>query len=92
MIIIVMISITTWAAAMMVETVATVVAVLLTRNIAQFAHALIQMEVGVEQHAHQQQLAQQQASLNKLKKCFHQILKFPPHSYQHYLSVLFVIM
>ena len=61
MIIIVMISITTWAAAMMVETVATVVAVLLTRNIAQFAHALIQMEVGVEQHAHllQQQLLTQ---------------------------------
>ena len=60
-IIIVMISTTTWAAAMMEETVATVVAVELTRNGAQFAHALIQMEVGVEQHAHllQQQLLTQ---------------------------------
>ena len=58
MIIIVMISTTTWAAVMMAETVAKVVAVLLTHNIAQFAHALIQMEAGVEQHAHllQQQL------------------------------------
>ena len=53
-----MTSITTWIAAMMVETVAKVVAVLLTLNGAQCAHALIQMEVGVEQHAHllQQQL------------------------------------
>ena len=55
-IIIVMISTTTWAAAMMAETVAKVVAVLLTRNGAQFVHALIQMEAGVEQHAHLQQL------------------------------------
>ena len=57
-IIIVMISITTWTAAMMAETVATVVAVLLTRNTVQYAHALIQMEVAVEQLAHllQQQL------------------------------------
>jgi len=57
-IIFVMISITTWAAAMMAETVATVVAVLSTRNTAQYAHALIQMEVAVEQLAHllQQQL------------------------------------
>ena len=37
---------------MMVETVATVVAVLLTHNTAQFVHALIQMKVGVEQLAH----------------------------------------
>ena len=61
MIIIVMISITTWAAAMMAETVAKVVAVLLTRNGAQFVHALIQMEAGVEQLAHllQQQLLTQ---------------------------------
>ena len=56
-----MTSITTWAAAMMAETVATVVAVLLTCNGAQFVHALIQMEVGMEQHAHllQQQLLSQ---------------------------------
>ena len=61
MIIIVMTSITTWTAAMMVETVAKVVVVLLTLNGAQCAHALIQMEVGVEQHAHllQQQLLTQ---------------------------------
>ena len=74
---------------MMVETVVGVMSKQIT---AMYADALIQVEAGVEQHAHQQQLAQQQASLNKLKKCFHQILKFPPHSYQHYLSVLFVIM
>ena len=56
-----MTSITTWTAAMMVETVAKVVVVLLTLNGAQCAHALIQMEVGVEQHAHllQQQLLTQ---------------------------------
>ena len=60
-IIIVMISITTWTAAMMVETVVTVVVVLLILNGAQFAHALIQMEVGVEHLAHllQQQLLTQ---------------------------------
>merc|ERR1711935_987358 len=58
-IIIVMISITTWTAAMMAETVAMVVAVLLTRNTAQFADALIQMEAGVEQLAHKQQQALQ---------------------------------
>ena len=54
-IIIVMISITTWAAAMMAETVADVT---LTRSTAQYADALIQMEAGVEQLAHllQQQL------------------------------------
>jgi len=52
---IVMISITTWAAAMMAETVADVT---LTRSTAQYADALIQMEAGVEQLAHllQQQL------------------------------------
>ena len=38
---------------MMVETVATVVVVLLTHNTAQFVHALIQMEAGVAQRAHQ---------------------------------------
>ena len=45
----------------MAETVAMVVVVLLTRNGAQFAHALIQMEAGVEQLAHllQQQLLTQ---------------------------------
>ena len=52
-----MTSITTWTAAMMVETVARVVAMLLTLNGAQCAHALIQMEVGVVQLA---QLLQQQ--------------------------------
>ena len=46
-IIIVMISITTWAAA--VEIVVTFVVMSLTRNTAQFVHALIQMEVEVEQ-------------------------------------------
>ena len=46
---------------MMVETVVTVVVVLLILNIAQFVHALIQMQVGVEQLAHllQQQLLTQ---------------------------------
>ena len=54
-IIIVMISITTSNAAMMVETVADV---MLTHNSAQYAHALIQVQAGVEQLAHllQQQL------------------------------------
>jgi hypothetical protein len=47
---IVMISITTWAAAMMEGTV---VDVTLTRNTAQSADALTQMEAGVEQLAHQ---------------------------------------
>ena len=55
---IVMISITTWTATMMVETVADV---MLTQTGARYAHALIQMEVGMEQHAHKQQQAQQQA-------------------------------
>ena len=60
-IIIVMISITTWPAAMMVETVVTVVVVLLILNGAQFVHALIQMQTGVEQLANllQQQLLTQ---------------------------------
>ena len=49
-IIIVMISITTWAAPMMEGTV---VDVTLTRNTAQSADALTQMEAGVEQLAHQ---------------------------------------
>ena len=54
---------------MMAETVATVVAVLLTRNGAQFVHALIQMEVGVQQLAHllQQQLLTQ-VQVKKYKK------------------------
>jgi hypothetical protein len=53
---------------MMAETVATVVAVLLTRNGAQYAHALIQMEVGVEQLAHllQQQLLTQVPNIKLL--------------------------
>ena len=51
---IVMISITTWTATMMAETVADV---MLTQTGAQYAHALIQMEAGVEQLAH---LLQQQ--------------------------------
>ena len=55
-IIIVMISITTWTAVMMVETV---VDVTLTHNTAMYVDALIQMEVAVEQHAHKQQQAQQ---------------------------------
>ena len=46
---IVMISITTWTATMMAETVADV---MLTQTGAQYAHALIQMEAGVEQLAH----------------------------------------
>ena len=54
-IIFVMISITTWSAVMMAETVVTFVAVLLTQNTAQFVHALIQMELVVEQCAHKQQ-------------------------------------
>ena len=53
---IVMISITTWTAVMMVETV---VDVTLTHNTAMYVDALIQMEVAVEQHAHKQQQAQQ---------------------------------
>ena len=55
---IVMISITTWTAAMMAETV---VDVTLTQHGAQYVHALIQMQVGVEQLAHllQQQLLTQ---------------------------------
>ena len=40
---------------MMVETVVSVVVVLLTINTAQFVHALIQMELVVEQCAHKQQ-------------------------------------
>ena len=50
MIITVMISITTWAAAMMEGTV---VDVMLTCNTAQSANALTQMEAGVEQLAQQ---------------------------------------
>ena len=50
---IVMISITTWTVAMMVETV---VDVMSTHNTVQSADALIQMEV--EQLAHKQQLSQ----------------------------------
>ena len=46
---------------MMVETVVDVMSKQVT---AMYADALIQMEAGVEQHAHQQQLA----DLNKLKK------------------------
>ena len=55
---IVMMSITTWTAVMMVETV---VDVTLTHNTAQYVHALIQMETGVAQRARKQQQAQQQA-------------------------------
>jgi len=55
---IVMMSITTWTAVMMVETV---VDVTLTHNTAQYVHALIQMEAGVGQRARKQQQAQQQA-------------------------------
>ena len=71
---IVMISITTWTAAMMVETVVDVMSKQVT---AMYADALIQMEAGVAQHAHKQQQVlqtqrqelqiQQQAHLNKLK-------------------------
>ena len=43
---------------MMVETVADV---MITRSTAVYVDALIQMEVAVEQHAHKQQQAQQQA-------------------------------
>ena len=55
LIIIVMTSITTMSAAMMVETVADV---MFTQTGAQYVHALIQMQAGVEQLAHllQQQL------------------------------------
>ena len=49
---IVMISITTWTAAMMVETVVDVMSKQVT---AMYADALIQMEAGVAQHAHKQQ-------------------------------------
>ena len=72
--VIVMISITTWTAVMMEGTV---VDVMLTRNTAQSADVLTQMEAGVAQHAHKQQQVlqtqrqelqiQQQAHLNKLK-------------------------
>ena len=55
---IVMMSITTWTAVMMVEIV---VDVTLTHNTAQYVHALIQMEAGVGQRARKQQQAQQQA-------------------------------
>ena len=55
---IVMMSIMTWAATMMVETVADV---MLTRSTAKYVDVLIQMEVPVEQHAHNQKQAQQQA-------------------------------
>ena len=55
---IVMMTITTWTAVMMAETVADAT---LTRSTALFVDVLIQMEVSVEQHAHKQQQAQQQA-------------------------------
>ena len=55
---IVMMTITTWTAVMMAETVADA---MLTRSTALFVDVLIQMEVSVEQHAHKQQQAQQQA-------------------------------
>jgi len=55
---IVMIVITTWTAAMMVETVVDVTSKQIT---ARYVDALIQMEAGVEQHAHKQQQAQRQA-------------------------------
>ena len=55
---IVMMSITTWTAVMMVETV---VDVTLIRHTVQYADALIQMEAGVGQRARKQQQAQQQA-------------------------------
>ena len=55
---IVMISITTWTAAMMVETVVDVMSKQIT---AMYVDALIQMGAGVAQHAHKQQQAQQQA-------------------------------
>merc|ERR1711935_674220 len=51
-----MIVITTWTAAMMVETVVDVTSKQIT---ARYVDALIQMEAGVEQHAHKQQQAQQ---------------------------------
>ena len=53
---IVMISITTWTAAMMAETV---VDVMLKHHTVRYADALIQMEAGVEQLAHNQQQVQQ---------------------------------
>ena len=49
---IVMTSITTWVAAMMVETV---VDVMLKHPTVQYVDALIQMEAGMAQHAHKQQ-------------------------------------
>ena len=49
---IVMISITTWTAAMMAETV---VDVMFKQHTVEYADALIQMEVVVEQRAHKQQ-------------------------------------
>ena len=54
----VMISKTTWTAVMMVETV---VDVTLSHNTVMYVDALIRMIVAVEQHAHKQQQAQQQA-------------------------------
>ena len=70
-IIIVMISITTWAAAMMEGTV---VDVTLTRNTAQSADALTQMEAGVEQLAQQllqlHQLLMTQVVMNQHCWCF----------------------
>ena len=53
---IVMISITTWTATMMAETV---VDVTLKQHTVRYADALIQMEVAVEQRAHKQQQALQ---------------------------------
>ena len=54
----VMISITTWTAVMMVETVVDVMSKQIT---AMYVDALIQMEAGVAQRARKQQQAQQQA-------------------------------
>ena len=54
----VMISITTWTAVMMVETVVDVMSKQIT---AMYVDALIQMEAGVGQRARKQQQAQQQA-------------------------------
>ena len=55
---IVMTSIITWTAAMMVETV---VDVMSKQHTVRYVDALIQMGAGVAQHAHKQQQAQQQA-------------------------------
>ena len=56
--VIVMMKITTWTAVMMAETVVDVMSKQIT---AMYVDVLIQMKVAVEQHAHKQQQAQQQA-------------------------------